>query len=273
MESMPEKIAGGFGATAGPVFSRRGYLLFCDVKANRILKWERGKVTTLRENSNGARALTFDHQGRLLACEAHSVTCTEKDGRITTLALGIGAFSNFAPTDLVYAIDGTTYIAQPESGEVLRATKIGELLKGVQEGTGVGGPGIPNRQGLYIPDVSKPVGVALAPNQQRLYVADAGRDAIRVYEIAADGALKNGKSVAGLREHPGGLKTDESGGIWVALPSGIQHLDAAGKVLEKIAIPEPPNNCNWGEGFHDLFVTAGASVYRVPVKANGTRTY
>ena len=39
----PEKIAGGYRATAGPVFSRRGYLLFSDVPSNRILKWERGE--------------------------------------------------------------------------------------------------------------------------------------------------------------------------------------------------------------------------------------
>jgi|SRR5581483_6523527 len=269
MDAKPEKIASGFGAASGPVFSRRGYLLFCDVKTNRILKWERGAVTTFRDNSNGARSLTFDHQGRLLACEAHRVTRTEKDGRITALATGAGEFT---PADLVYAIDGTVYIAESASGSVLRSTKSGELLTGAREGSGPSGAR-PNQQGLYIPDVSRPAGVALAPNQQRLYVADAGRGEIRVYDIAPDGALKNGKSVAGMRENPGGLKTDESGGLWVARPSGIQHLDASGKILQTIAIPEPPNNCNWGEGFHDLFVTAGTSVYRVPVKANGTRTY
>ena len=52
--SAPEKIAGGFGFTEGPVFSRRGYLLFSDMTPNRIMKWEHGKVTVFRENSNGA---------------------------------------------------------------------------------------------------------------------------------------------------------------------------------------------------------------------------
>ena len=86
LSSVPEKVAGGFAFTEGPVFSRRGYLLFSDIPPNRIMKWERGKVTVFRENSNSTNGLTFDHQGRLLACETGRVTRTEKDGKITTLA-------------------------------------------------------------------------------------------------------------------------------------------------------------------------------------------
>ena len=38
--AVPEKVAGGFGLPQGPVFSRRGYLLFSDTAASRIMKWE-----------------------------------------------------------------------------------------------------------------------------------------------------------------------------------------------------------------------------------------
>ena len=100
--SAPEKIVGGFSFTEGPVFSRLGYLLFSDIPPNRIMKWSHGKLTVFRENSNGANGLTFDHQGRLLACETGRVTRTEKDGKITTLAQkGLNK-----PNDLVYSIDG-----------------------------------------------------------------------------------------------------------------------------------------------------------------------
>jgi gluconolactonase len=246
MQEKPEKITGGLGATAGPVFSRRGYLLFCDVKADKILKWERGAITTLREKADGARALTFDHQGRLLACEKGRVTRTEKDGKITVLASGLDS-----PADLVYAVDGSIYVADTHLRQISRT---GELRVASSDG----GP---------------PAGVALAPNQQRLFVADAGPNEVRVYDIAADGALTRGKLFVSLTERPGGLKTDESGGLWVACASGIRRFDAAGKPQGTIAVPEPANNCNWGEGFRDLFVTAGTSVYRVAAKVNGTRSY
>src|SRR6266852_2690409 len=62
--AVPEKVAGGFAFTEGPVFSRLGYLLFSDIPPNRIMKWQRGKVTVFRENSNGTNGLTFDHAGR-----------------------------------------------------------------------------------------------------------------------------------------------------------------------------------------------------------------
>ena len=35
--SAPEKVAGGFGFTEGPVFSRLGFLLFSDMTPNRIM--------------------------------------------------------------------------------------------------------------------------------------------------------------------------------------------------------------------------------------------
>jgi gluconolactonase len=246
MQANAEKITGGLGAAAGPVFSRRGYLLFSDVKANRILKWEHGSLTTFREHSNGARANTFDHQGRLLTCESGRVTRTEKDGKITVLASGLKA-----PADLVYAIDGSVYVADADLRQITRAGEVRVLAR----------------------DGGRPAAVALAPNQQRLFVADAERNQIRVYDVAGDGGLKGGKIFAELRERPGGLKTDESGGVWVACPSGIQRLDSAGKQQSTIAVPEPANNCNWGEGFRDLYVTAGTSVYKVSARVNGTRTY
>jgi len=69
------------------------------------LKWKDGAVTVFREKSNGANGLTFDHQGRLLACEQDRVTRTEKDGSITVLAGGLRE----RPIDLIYAIDGSVY--------------------------------------------------------------------------------------------------------------------------------------------------------------------
>src|SRR5438046_1054459 len=102
-----EKVAGGFAFTERPVFSWLGYLLFSDIPPNRIMKWSHGKMEVFRENSNGTNGLTFDHQGRLLACETGRVTRTEKDGKVTTLAQK--GLSN--PNDLVYSIDGSIYFS------------------------------------------------------------------------------------------------------------------------------------------------------------------
>lgn len=243
----PEKIAGGFGFTEGPVFSRRGYLLFSDMAAGKIMRWEKGALSVFREDSNGSNGLTFDHQGRLLACEKGRVTRTEKDGRITVLAAGMKA-----PNDLVYAIDGSIYVSDLPAGAVYQITRKGEAR-------------------VVSRDCEKPNGVALSPNQQKLYVADTGQRNIRVFEIAPDGALRNGRVFAPAS--PDGLKTDESGNVWVAGERDLEVCDAQGKRLGAIAIPEVTSNCNWGDGFRDLYITARTSVYRLRTKVNGTRTY
>jgi gluconolactonase len=242
--AVPEKVAGGLGRAEGPVFSRRGYLLLSDTAAGRILKWEAGKTSTFRENSNGAIGLTFDHQGQLLACERDRVTRTEKDGGITVLAGQLRA-----PYDLVFAIDGSIYFS---GSAVYQITRKGELRVGSR-------------------DCELPQGVALAPNQQKLYAADAGAAKIWVYDIAGDGALRNGKVFAPARSR--GLKTDERGNVWTVDSRSVVVFDAEGRRLGEISMPEDASNCGWGDGFRNLYVTATTSVYKIATKVNGTRTY
>ena len=240
------KITGGLARAGAPVYSRIGYLLFSDIAAGKIMKWQGGSLTVFRDNSNGANGITFDHQGRLLAGEKGRVTRTEKDGKLTVLA-------QRGATDVVYAIDGNIYFSgtaavhriHPKSGEAVASR-----------------------------DCERPSGIALAPNQQRLYVADAGQRNIRIFDIAANGALQNGRVFADIKVGPpGGLKTDESGWVWVAGPGGIWVFNKEGNSLGTIAVPESPGNLNWGEGFHNLFVTAQTSIYRIAAKVNGTRTF
>ncbi|MEH2271286.1 MAG: SMP-30/gluconolactonase/LRE family protein [Nostoc sp.] len=78
-----EKLADGFLWVEGPVWNRKEkYLLFSDVKANKIYKWEARKgISTYLSPSGytedtpfngiepGSNGLTFDSQGRLVMCQ------------------------------------------------------------------------------------------------------------------------------------------------------------------------------------------------------------
>jgi sugar lactone lactonase YvrE len=247
-KAQPEKIAGGFKFTEGPVYSRRGYLLFTDIPNDRIHKWERGQLSVFREASNGANGLTFDHQGRLLTCEKGRLARTEKDGKITVLA----SESIERANDVVYSIDGSIYFTDPAKSRVYQITRKG-LVRVAAE------------------DCAAPNGVALSPNQQKLYIADSKQKVVRVYDVAGDGALRNSKLFAECRGD--GLKTDERGNVWVASEGGLWVFDAAGTKLGVVSTPEQPSNCNWGSGFRGLYITARTSVYLVQTKAPGTRTY
>jgi gluconolactonase len=253
----PAKVVSGFGSVQGPAYSRLDYLLFSDTEAGRTMKWKDGKVSVFRENSPST-GLTFDHQGRLLACERERVTRTGKNGVITVLADQL-----HAPYDLIYAIDGSVYFsdAAPAPGvpAIYQITRQGQV-RAVSH------------------DCNLPSGVALTANQQKLYAGDAQGRKIWVYEIAGDGALRNGRLFASAMAR--GLKTDEAGNVWAAENHAIAVYDPGGRRRGAIPLPEDPTNLTWGDrsgehgyNFANLYVTAGTSIYRIETKMNGTHTY
>jgi gluconolactonase len=280
-----EKIAGGFGFTEGPVFSRRGYLLFSDIPNERIYQWtpgarggsESSNPVVLRERSNRANGLTFDHQGRLLACEMGTgrVTRTEKDGTITVLAAEHEGKRLTSPNDLVYAIDGSIYFTDlPGRDASPAADRTNRPAVYRIERSQIPGRG---RLEVVSEECQRPNGVALDPKQQLLYVADSARKEVRVHAIHDDGTLARGSVFAELTSDesgaPDGLKTDERGNVYATGPGGVWVFDAKGKHLGTIVLPEQPSNLSWGNGFTGLYVTARTSVYYVATKVSGTRTF
>jgi gluconolactonase len=247
------RLAAGLVSAGGPVFSRRGYLLFSDTGAGKILRWQDGAVSSYRDGAVEPRGLTFDHQGRLLVCEKGRLVRVEKNGSVTGLAGGSRGPAVRDPTDVVYAIDANIYFC--DGAAVYRVHRDGRVLPASR-------------------DCERPVGVALSPNQQALYVTDAGRKAVQAYAINPDGALAAGRVFASLEDDsPGGLKTDESGRVWVAGARGVTVFSSDGKPLGAIPFPEPLTNLNWAEGFRNLIVTSRTSVYRMEARVDGTRTY
>lgn len=280
------KLASGFGFTEGPVFSRIGFLLFSDLRSEKIHKWAMppwgggptdGKLSVFREKSNRANGLTFDHQGRLLACETGPgrVTRTEKDGSITVLADRWGNKRLSSPNDLIYNIDGTIYFSDmprpnvPDANERTNEPAIYRISRSQ----------IPGKAKLdrASEECKRANGVAMGPKHNKLYIADGGSKNIRVQDIRDDGSLAKGRVFADMEsdEQGGldGLKTDELGNVYCTGPGGIWIFNDKGKHLGTIVPPEQPANLNWGGGFGGLYVTARTSLYYIRTRVPGTRTY
>ena len=279
-----EKVLDGFQLAEGPAASRLGYLLFSDAANNKIWKYipkgsadvfeggasaSKPGLIALRDQSNGALGLTFDRQGRLLACEAGArrVTRTEKDGRITVLAERFGDKRLNGPDDILHAIDGTTYFTDPPPGQgggeqpragVYQIMRNGELR-------------------VVSTELEAPAGLALSPEQRILYVSDAAQNNIRAFEIKGDGVLVNGRIFATMKSTgdgaAGGLKTDLKGNVYGAGPGGIWIFDKDGRHLGTIAMPEAATNLGWGDNYNALYITTRTSLYRIALKATGSRTY
>ena len=121
--------------------------------------------------------------------------------------------------------------------------------------------------------------MAFSPDGKHFYIDDSEKRDIRVYDVASDGTLGNGRIFG---EEPGakndgvpdGIKVDKSGNLFVTGPKGIWVWDANGNHLGTIAMPEQPANLTWGDKqYRTLYITATTSVYRLELKTQGYVPY
>lgn len=69
-EAEPERITDGYQFTEGPVWHSSGYLLFSDIPANTVYKWEPGEeAVEYLKPSGHSNGLTFDRDGYLLLAQ------------------------------------------------------------------------------------------------------------------------------------------------------------------------------------------------------------
>jgi gluconolactonase len=265
-----ERIASDCLFTEGPLWHPRGqYLLWSDMPGDHLRRWSRADgVTTFRKPCDKSNGLTWDRQGRLLACEHASsrVSRTEPDGRIVALATHYDGKELNSPNDIVCAADGGIYFSDPPYG---RAEFYG--VKRPQELSFQGvykvGPD-PRRPALLVDDFDRPNGLCFSLDSRRLFVNDTARQHIRVFDVRPDGSLAGGKVWAETRGEgkgaPDGMKIDAAGNVYCCGPGGIHVFSPEAVDLGVIQVPEYTANFAWGDAdLQSLYITASTSVYRM----------
>ncbi|MDX6729810.1 MAG: gluconolactonase, partial [Baekduia sp.] len=130
---------------------------------------------------------------------------------------------------------------------------------------------------LLLDDFEAPNGLCFSADERRLFINDSPRMEIRVFDVGDGGELTGGALFAKLEGDPeagvpDGMKLDERGNLYVTGPGGIWVIDPGARVLGVIEVPEIAANLAWGgSGFDQLFITASASLYRIPTLARGAR--
>jgi gluconolactonase len=121
--------------------------------------------------------------------------------------------------------------------------------------------------------LAQPNGLAFSPDGKRLYIDDTKQREIRVYDVAANGDLKNGRLFGkeeGRGGVPDGMRVDVKGNVFVTGPGGIWVWDPEGNHLGTVMMPESTANFNWGDAdSRTLYITARTSVYRLKTKTIG----
>jgi gluconolactonase len=265
-----ERIATGCLFTEGPLWHPTGeYLLWSDMPGDHLRRWSKADgVTTFRQPCNKSNGLTWDRQGRLVACEHASsqVTRTEPDGRITPIATHYDGKQLNSPNDIVCAQDGGIYFSDPPYGRaefygVKRAQEL--AFQGVYR---VGAD--PRTPTLLVDDFDRPNGLCFSLDGRRLFVNDTARQHIRVFDVRSNGTLAGGAVWAETKGEgkgaPDGMKLDSAGNVYCCGPGGIHVFSPEAVDLGVIQVPEYTANFAWGDrDFRTLFITASTSVYTI----------
>jgi gluconolactonase len=267
-----EIVGEGFGFTEGPVWHRRGFLLFSDIPNNRIHRWRDGETTVYREPSGRSNGLTFDEQGRLVSCH-HDLRCVMRETAHDPLPIAThfeGKRLN-SPNDVVVRSDGRIFFTDPPYGinEERRAMGL-ETIPQDLPFQGVFTIAPQGSIALLIDDFDRPNGLALSPDERTLYVADTNRRHVRAFDVDREGALSGGRVFAEMREdgRPDGMKVDRDGRLYVSAKT-VQVFAADGQPLGVIDCPQSPANCAWGGDGSDFYITARTGVYRMRIDTAG----
>jgi gluconolactonase len=268
MSAGVERVASGLGYVEGPVWSKKGFLLFSDMLASRILKMAAANhVETYRDGSNGTNGNALDTQGRLYSCErdGRRVVRREMNGHVTVVASLFEGKRLNDPNDVVVRRDGQVYFSDSRPKGSLQPFELDSA-----------GLYHVNTQGKIslIAKMPAPNGVTLTPDGRTLYVSDTAERTIIAYDLDADGNTSRKRVfVSGIDGGPDGLRVASNGNVYVAA-RGIAVYSPAGKFLQTIELPETPANCAFGDrDLKTLYVTARTSIYRVRIPDKGFLLY
>jgi gluconolactonase len=280
----------------GPACDDAGNLFFSDIYGNRIYRLAPdGMVSIFRADSGRTNGNTFDAQGRLISCEGAEqgpggrrrlVRTDLLTGAIEVLTERYEGLRYNSPNDVCSDIHGRTWFTDPYYGDDRSELELDvEAVYRIDPGGAV-------TRVLSQPDIQRPNGLAITPDARTLYVVDSnhragGNRKIWAFEVSDSGVLGHQRLVFDFGRGRGGdgMRLDEHGNLWVAagilisrhdgetqdVPPGVYVLTPQGEILGRIPIPEDlcTNLTFGGPGRKTLYVTAGKSIYRVPLAVSG----
>ena len=266
----PELVQEGFVFTEGPVGTPDGGLYFSDIRPNRIYHLDPGgKISLVREQTNGANGLALTREGDLLAAEGEGkrISRRSRDGGVTTVTEGIAGKPFLSPNDVLVDANGGIYITDPGPRPVVpgRTAYVYYLPAGAKEP-------------IVIDDqIARPNGITLTRDGKTLIVNDTLGPTVYAYDVQPDGSVKNKRTFAQLRDIPegkesgaDGMALDREDRLYVTTVAGVQVFDAAGKYLGTIKVPRQPANAGFaGPDKRVLYITAREGLYRINMLAQG----
>ncbi len=261
-----KQVLGGFRFTEGVCTDAQGNVYFSDLETNRIHKWTHtGSLLVFREDARKSNGLAVDKDGRLVACESAPggrLVSIDPNGSLTVLAETYEGKRFNSINDLWIHPNGGIYFTDPRYGSRADMDQGGEHVYYLK----------PDRKTVIrvISDMTGPNGLTGTPDGKRLYVSDHKGKQTFVYDIGSDGELSNKRAFAPVGSD--GMTLDRRGNVYLTTRS-VGIYDPNGLKLDTIEVPETPSNvCFGGPAGKTLLITAGTSLYSVPMNVKGAGT-
>jgi gluconolactonase len=268
-----QAIATDFEFTEGPTADKEGNVYFVDQPNNRIMKYSvDGKMTEWMKPSGYANGMTFDNNGKLIACadeknEMWSIDTATKEKKVILKGDQLGKYFN-GPNDVwCHPTTGRLYFTDPyyrrdwwkqTRGERI-ASEMPQCVYFLEPDTG--------KVVKLIEDFRQPNGIVGSPDGKKLYVADIQGRKTWSYDIQEDGTLANKQPFCDSGSD--GMTIDADGNVYLSSRT-IQVFDKTGKKLGDIPVPESPANmCFGGKDHKTLFITARKGFYAIPMQVQG----
>lgn len=277
-----EKLADGCRWAEGPAWFPAGrYVVWSDIPNDRMMKWDEtsGVTSVFRHPAGYTNGNTVDRQGRLVSAQHgyRTVTRTEHDGTITTLADRFEGKRFNSPNDVVVSSDGAIWFTDPSYG--IDSDYEGYKSEREQDGCHVYRID-PVTQSVtrVADDFNRPNGLAFSPDESKLYITDTGVSPrhCRVFDVDLNAGTLSGGTVWATATNGGfdGFRFDTEGRCWMSAADGIHVIEPGGALLGKILVPEPVANLVFGGPKRNrLFICGTSSLYAVLLPVNGVRTF
>lgn len=282
----------------GPAVDPDGILYVSDIAGNRILMVDaKGAFSVFRASAGRTNGNTFDGKGRLISCEGQEqgpggrrriVRTDMKTGSVDVLTDKYEGKRYNSPNDVTVDAKGRIWFTDPYYGP--DRTSLEMDVEGVYR---IDPDGKVTRV-LNQKHIDRPNGLAVTPDMKTLYVVDShpklgGNRKIWAFTLDENGQPAERRLVYDFLKGRGGdgMRLDAKGNLWVAagisvkrgpgetldVPPGVYVIAPKGDLLGRIPIPENliTNLEFGGPDRKTLYVTAGKTIYRIPVNVAGAR--
>jgi len=261
-----------FQFVEGPVWDGKGALYFSDMNAKKVYKYVPETGFSVIRNGQITNGMAFDSTGYLIVCEqgpTNEVVQMDTLGNVLKVIVNrynSKPFNN--PNDLCIDRKGGIYFSDPTWNTQTQDKQAVYYIKPSGECIRISG------------DFQKPNGNCLSPDGKLLYVDDSNDKNVSVFDVQPDGTAINKRIFCVLKVNSGnvsgadGMKVDSEGTLYIASAAGVQVFDKNGTSKKIISVPETSTNVAFGgKDWKTLFITAGTSLYSMPVEVAGIPFY